>query len=448
MDTMSSSAAMDMLRKMNEAVEAGEAGDAGLEDDGDADAGWETGLEDAGDIDTGRLPGTPRVALTEAELERALAALASAVGGIDRLTIGDIKGLLGHMYKRGHHMGHRRGFKRGGRATRDRGVRWGRSRRMNEFRVDIIDRYRRIHGGNVIEGPGFYYGTIEAVFDVETTGAGAALQAAAVINVPGPDSPIIDSCFNLGIGDTSLTWLSNTATGVGSASAQPHVLTAADTNLQNPGQNLFADELFIIEAVSARVRGAAVQYPNAIAANFPYAGPVTLSALAGVNMCWDENGEMLPVELWNGLTDYYRLAHALAENSSLHFTWSDKGIGGSNVTTDALIDTFLHVPGSYEMSVKRTSGGNSDALDLPQGYIWVLDKQFQASRDQGGNGLFDCSLHQDNPVVVPFQPLVPFGAASAIAPSKIALYWEVRLLGTSLLPGKRDYRSLEQRRRL
>lgn len=436
MAEMTSGAAVDLLRDMREKELRETPGMP--ENDTDMDAGWTSGWETVGEIDTGALPGMPTVRIAEEQLEEAVINLASAVGGVEKLTMGHVKGLMAHMYERGHSQGHMRGYKRAHRHMRDPGVKYGRSRRMNEFRGDIIQRYKQIHGGDIIEGPGFYYGTVEAQFSVENDGVGAGtLQASAVISVPNQQSPVIDKTFDLGIGDTSTSWLGG-----------PHVITEADTNVQNPGQSLFADELFIVEAISARVRGAAIKYPavapGGAAVLYPQAAtmPVTQTALAGQTMVWDENGELLPVELWNGLTDYYRLAHALAENSTVHFTWRDQGIGGSNTTIDALIDSFLHVPGSHEMNVRRTSGGNAEVLDLPQGYIWCLDKQFQASRDQGGNGLFDCELHLDENVVYPFVPIAPYGStvggvASAVAPTTIALYWEIRLLGTSLLPGRR-----------
>lgn len=441
MGAMDEGQAMDLLRDMNRKI--GFTGET--VDDGDPDAGWRSGMEDCGDIDLGALPGRPRVKVADAEIEAVLAKVAESVGGYAMLRKQHVMGVADHFYRKGHHQGHKRGFKRAHSMMRDPGVKWGRTRLMSEFRSHIIRKYQRIHQGDIIEGPGFYYGTIEAQFNVEDyNSATNTAQCAAVINVANlvGAAPIVDKCFDLGIGDTSASWLGG-----------PHVLTEADTNLQNPGQSLFADELFIVEAISARVRGARVLYPtaaNAIpvpgggAPLYPQAtGIVTQQALNGQCMVWDENGEILPVELWNGLTDYYRLAHALAENATVHFTWQDKGVGGSNRTTDALVDSFLHVPGSHEMNVRRTSGGNKEVLDLPQGYIWCLDKQFQATADQGGNGLFDCEIHLDESVMVPFVPIAPFGAtvggsAQPIAPSVISLYWEVRLLGTSLLPGRRD----------
>ena len=43
--------------------------------------------------------------------------------------------------------------------------------------------------------------------------------------------------------------------------------------------------------------------------------------------------------------------------------------------------------GTYAVTVTGSGGGLSH--DLPRGYIWCVDKMFQASSDMGGNGLFN-----------------------------------------------------------
>ena len=413
--------------------------------DGIDDTGWgeETGNPED---DTGAPGGEKRrIEIAAEHIEKGLRELQMLSGG-SHVSTPDLIRYVQGMYRRGHRRGHRRGF-RTGILHRDSGVHWGRSRRMEEFRRYIIDRYKAIHHGDILEGPGFYYGTIEAQFQTEATASGN--QALAKVTVPGSGgsnvSPIIDSAFSLGIGDTSTSWFGG-----------QHVMNEADTNLQNPGTNLFADELFIIEAISARIRGVRVQYAAADIAAMatPASTPGTLAnaIVSGQAQLWDQAGEVLPAELFNQFSDSFRLAKNLAEASTLHFVWSDKGIGGGGTTTDALIDSYLHVPGSHEQNVRRTSGGAA-TLDLPQGFIWVLDKQFQASRDQGGNGLFDAELHLDESTAFPFVPINVFGLAPGSGvqggnngvPTGFALYWELRLHGTALLPGRREYRELGQR---
>jgi hypothetical protein len=346
-------------------------------------------------------------------------------------------------YDQGYRNGYRKGFLRGHERGRhhhghhpphlmhpDHGIRWGRSRRMEEFRYDIIDRYSRIHGHKIIETLGFYYGTIQVGFTVE----GTATDAAFVVSVPPTGtSPVIDTAFDLAIGDTSTGWFGG-----------PHILNDADTNLQNPGTNLFADELFIIEAIQARPRGVRIQYPTP----GPFVPTPTgniLGMLSGQDMIWDEAGRVIPAEMFNTFNDTCRLARAIGEVATLHFTWTDKQIGGGQQLLDVLIDNFIHVPGFSEAGLKRTSGGGH-TLDLPSGYIWCLDKQFQASRDQGGNGLFDAQLNLAETVTFPFSPIALFGSPSPVLPTGMAFFWSIRLFGTALLPGKRIYREEEARR--
>ena len=413
--------------------------------DGLDDTGWGDDTGDPED-DTGAPGGNKRhIELAGRYIERALHELRHRAGG-QGVSTPDLIRYVQNMYRNGHRRGHRRGFKRGV-LQHDSGVHWGRSRRMEEFRRYIIDRYKAIHHGDVIQGPGFYYGTVEAQFETEATASGN--QAIAKVTVPGSGqanvSPIIDTAFGLGIGDTSTSWFGG-----------PHVMNEADTNLQNPGTNLFADELFVIEAISARIRGIRVQYAPAdiaaMAAPASTPGTVSHAMVSGQAQLWDQAGEVIPAELFNQFHDACRLAKNLAESSTLHFVWQDKGIGGGGTTTDALIDSYLHVPGSHEQNVRRTAGG-APTLDLPQGFIWVLDKQFQASRDQGGNGLFDAELHLDESTAFPFVPINVFGLVPGSGikggnngvPLGFALYWELRLHGTSLLPGRREYRELGQR---
>src|SRR5262245_33262884 len=48
-------------------------------------------------------------------------------------------------------------------------VTYGRSRRASEFRGDVIAKYRRLHGNDVLVGPGQYYGTLEVQFQIQGT---------------------------------------------------------------------------------------------------------------------------------------------------------------------------------------------------------------------------------------------------------------------------------------
>ena len=308
-------------------------------------------------------------------------------------------------------------------------VRWGRTRQMRDFRGDVIRTYKKHNGNDIIEQPGSYFGTIEVQFLCET--AGGYFPSNFTLTVP-PGGPLIDQAFNLAIGDESLSWFGG-----------PHVLTEADTNLQNPGKNLWANEVFIIEAVSARTRGMRIQFSATDIASMSAAIglPNTTAMVNGQQFVRDENGLVLPAELFNQYDDSFRLVKTLEEVATLHFTWKDNLTGGSKDTYDKYIESFLHVTES-ESDVKRTSGGGN-ILDLPSGFLWCLDEQFQPNSEQGGNGLFDAEIHINESVNAPFQPIPVFGSPGPVAPTGIALYWEIRVFGTGLLPG--DQNAREQR---
>ena len=66
-------------------------------------------------------------------------------------------------------------------------VTYGRGRRASEFRGDVIAKYRRLHGNDVLIGPGHYFGTLEVPFQIQgTTGSiqspGQAVAAVSVAN--------------------------------------------------------------------------------------------------------------------------------------------------------------------------------------------------------------------------------------------------------------------------
>jgi hypothetical protein len=319
----------------------------------------------------------------------------------------------------------------------DPNVFWGRSRRLREYRSYVIGEFIRRHKGreHVIVEPGFYHGTVEVKMPFQ----GTANDGAFVIEVTNPDSPLICPTFNYAIGDNVATWFPAPDQQV------EHTVSDADTNLQNPGMNLYADSIFIIEAISARLRGLRISYAGDLkSGNIPAQSGVVQSALEGRCMLWDENSEIVPGELFNTFQDSFRLAKAIGEVSSLHFSWADKAVGGSRNTTDAYIDTYLHVPGVDSQNLKRTSGGGP-TLDLPTGYLWCLDKQYQASSDNGGNGIFQAELHVSEPVIYPFTPINVYGSALPAQPDGIALYWSLRLHGTALIPAKREFRSRLER---
>lgn len=326
-------------------------------------------------------------------------------------------------HRRGHMRGFRRGVEHGRRFHRveDPAVHWCRSPQMHEFRYDLINRYRRLHGGHVREGLGYYYSTIEVQMEVQ----GSPSDAAFVISVPSaPDNPVINQCFQYGIDDVVSTWFGG-----------PHTANAGDTNLQEPGQGLYQDELFIIEACGAYLKGLRIAYPDP-AKTFRSVPPGDiLRALSGQELVWDRAGRMFPRETFNQFDDSCEIAKAVAEASTFYFNWVDKAIGGDKGQNTKLVDRFCRIPSVGRRGFRETSGGGL-SHDLPRGYIWCVDKMFQASSDMGGNGLFNAELHTDESVVFPFQPLSLFGSPGPVLPTGIALYWQFVVHGTSLVPGR------------
>lgn len=295
--------------------------------------------------------------------------------------------------------------------------------RMRDWRYDVINRFEKHHGGNISKGHGTYRGTVQIPLLIEGTASGGVFTQPIVAN---PDSPNIFTVFDYAQNDT-VAWIGGN-----------HVLTPSDTNLANAGFNLFQNELFIIEKFRVAWKGVRVVYPGSVTSGVT---GVTGAALSGNVWLYDTNGNILPSELWNPLTDSCRLAEVLGETATLHFMWQDKWTGGSKATRDVMVAGLSGLPtlGRRAHDVRETSGGGlQGALDVPEGNIWCLDKQFQASSDMGGNGLFNAAIQVSDASAFPFIPIVPLGGASATPalPTAFAVYYEVTLIGTSLLPGK------------
>ncbi len=311
-------------------------------------------------------------------------------------------------------------------------VPWHRSAQMEKWRWDIIERYRRLHGGAIDAAIGFYYGNLQVPLGIE----GPPMNPVFVLNVPPPSgtnaNPLIDSCFDLAIGDVETGWFGG-----------PHVLDLSDTNLQYPGAFLYPDQLFIIEAVSARLKAIRIQYVPVTspqtAPGFPSVTPpsmpITTGILAGTNPVWDRNSLILPPEFFNQYNDVAELAQAVAMVTTICFAWDDKGVGGAENLAVKPIERMSAVPGVARQTVVETSGAGLH-LDLPRGYIWCVDRQFQATEDSGGNGLFSAQLRQSASFGFPFTPVTLFGSQGPAMPLGCALEWQLTLHGTSLLPAK------------
>jgi hypothetical protein len=436
---------------------ATDAGAAALAADADADASGPDAQLDpaAAKLATAVDTGAVELVIPESEITAALRRMGQTPGGLSEEKV------VGLVRKNGlaearlaHVRGHARGFSRalqhmrgrGGLIANDLQVPWTRSLAQQVWREDIIARYMAIHGGpkGVSKGRGFYYGTFQVPMSVESYGT---TQAAFVINVPPSTNPsqvgALFPAFNLALNQTEAGWFGG-----------PHLLDPSDTNLQNPGQNIYPDEVFIIEAISARLKGVRVQYftpggtsPFPSGGGSPVIGPTTLSMLSGGTPIWDRAAHVLPPEFFNQYNDTNEMAQALAEVSTIYFEWDNNGIGGSNSVNTKLIERFSAVPGVHRTGMRETAGG-AMILDLPRGYLWMLDQQFQATVDEGGNGLFRANLAVNSSVVFPFQPIALYGSGGPLPPIGAALEWQIALHGTSLLPAQIDRYAYSARRKM
>ena len=103
---------------------------------------------------------------------------------------------------------------------------------------------------------------------------------------------MINQCFNYGIDDNVPGWFGGA-----------HTANAGDTNLQEPGQGLYQDELFIIEACGAYLKGLRIAYPTPATTFSPAPTADILKALSGQELIWDRAGRIFPVETFNQFDD-------------------------------------------------------------------------------------------------------------------------------------------------
>ena len=344
--------------------------------------------------------------------------------------------------RHGYRVGHRSGFRRGvlegrrhgglvpGRVMREHDfeVPWVRGRLMQDWRYDVINRFIR-RWGSVDSAKGFYYGTFQVQLSVE----GTPTSAAFVLSVPAPDgqnlNPIKVSTFDYAIGQIQPNWFGG-----------PHIMDSSDTNLSYPGSNLWPNELFMIEALAADLKAIRMQYFPVGTIQFPSWIPgapnaVTQSMLMGSSPIWDRDARVVPDEMFNKFSDVCEAAQAVAESAVFYGIWDDHNVGGNDNTASKLLGRMKACPGAARMGVQETSGG-ALTLDLPRGFLWCLDQQFNASTDEGGNGIFRAVLKLFQNTYFPFAPVPIFGSPGPQLPLGMALEWQFKLYGTSLLPSK------------
>ncbi len=443
--------------KLLKSVDAGfadaikEAGDAG-------DPTEAAGLDEAAAVEAADAGEPPSLLLGERELAHAIRVLESGPRGLtEEGVVALAQRYAKHEKAHAHKLVHRRAFARGHRFAQRhasgrtepgmrheydlvRDVPWRRSTHMNEFRWDLIERFYRHNGGHVTSGVGYYYSTFQVRLSVEGTPACPAF----VLQVSPPSgaipNPVIDSAFDYAIGETEPDWLGG-----------EHVLNSSDTNLQTPGMYLYPNQLFIIEAVRAKLKAFRIQYYPVGTQNppFPLVDPVTMptvyKTLMGSVPTWDREGLFLPPGFFNRFNDHCELAQAIAMVTTLYFAWNNPDLGGDKALTFKLVERLDAVPGVHRHGVQEASGAGNH-LDLQRGFVWCLDKTFQGSENSGGNGLFSAQLHQTESFSFPFAPIPIGGSPLPVLPLGAAIEIQLTLYGTSLIPSRdRDERAFRRR---
>ena len=413
---------------------------SGVEAAGDTgDTGDTAGLDETALAASGEAGAVPAPLIQTGALEASFQRLANERALTDKSAAKLVQHVVRHEKEHAHRVGHRTGFRRGLLHGRTRGlvpgvasrahdfeVPWRRSRLMQEFRYDIIERFTR-RWGSVDSARGFYYGTFQVTLGVE----GSVSSAAFVLSVPSPSgstlNPVVVSTFDYAIGQTNTTWFGG-----------PHVMDSSDTNLQYPGSNLWPNELFIMEAVSTRLKAIRLAYfpvGSALPTWVSAAGPVSQTMLTGSTPVWDRDARVVPGEMFNDYSDVCEAAQAVAESGVFYFVWSDHGVGGNDDLATKLVERMNAVPGAARRGVQETSGG-ALTLDLARGWLWCMDQQFDASTDEGGNGILQAQLKLQQSVCFPFQPIPIYASAGPVMPVGMALEWQFMVHGTSLLPSK------------
>jgi hypothetical protein len=428
----------DITAVAKEAAGVEEAGDTG--DTGDTgNTGDTSGIDEAALAEAGEVGAPPAPLIQTDALETAFQRLARERALTDKSAAKLVEHVVRHEKDHAHRTGHRTGFRRGFRSGRSRGlvpgaamrphdfeVFWRRPRLMQEFRYDVIERFTRRHG-SVDSARGYYYGTFQIKFDVE----GGLSSAAFVVKVEPPSgsklNPVTSTAFDFAVGETNESWFGG-----------PHTMDPSDTNFSKPGTNLWPNELFIIEAVATRFKGLRIGYfapgsqPPAWASA---AGQVSQSMLMGTTGVWDRDARIVPGEVFNDYSDVCEVAQAVAENGVFYLVWDDHEVGANEETASKLIDRMHAVPGAARRGVQETSGG-ALTLDLPRGFLWCLDEAFEASSDEGGNGILQAQLRVQQSVCFPFQPIQLYASLGPTMPIGLALEWQFFMYGTSLLPSK------------
>jgi hypothetical protein len=198
----------------------------------------------------------------------------------------------------------------------------------------------------------------------------------------------------------------------------------AKTNYTRSSKNDYNEQDFLIQTVNMREAGFRIQYPEAEIANLADLAPIK-SALTGGAWIYDDNGHLMPSDIFHDFTERNLLYEAIKESAILRFNWKRANVGGNANENSVIVDKVSNIPNQREMSLVRTSGG-ADVLHMPDGYV-VTDNP-----NDSEYGSFTATIELTDEVVFPIKS-IDLGAGTPVKPAKLLLAVQLNLFGTSVV---------------
>jgi len=282
--------------------------------------------------------------------------------------------------------------------------------RVRRFRNDAFTKFRKAYNGKTVTTKGYYYSTGEIVFH----GVGDKEAAGLIVH------PTTINFFHEAIDDDSYRLRDKDG-----KNGIAHTVNPGETNLQNPGKNLFPRELFIITHVGLEFCGMRVMYDAAEVDSLKLDDDLA-SLLKGNGTVWDDGKVFLPGELTNDFDGRCRLVDSLYPSGVLFFAWDRKPGGGSKDMHELLISTMQKIP-ITRMGLTETSGG-ANLLEMNEGYVWTLDPQTAA----GQSGIFQARIRIHERVTFPINPIEIKGMK--LVPKRISALLRMTVYGDAIRP--------------
>lgn len=276
-------------------------------------------------------------------------------------------------------------------------------------RKEAVDQYKKYVGKSspVIVERGYYYATGEFVLKGEEDEKRAYLVAQAA--------------------EAKMNFFHEAIDEDGTRLGNVHRVSAADTNLRNPGRNSYPDQIFLIEEIEAEYRGIRVKYSDA-AIDLAVKNTTVKEALKGNSMIWDDAGLVLPKQLFRDNDGVCELERALHGSGVLRFVRTRHDAGDNSDARSILIDTFRHIPvHGRRASIADTSGAATSLMryGMKEVFPWSLDP------NNPDVGQFRAVVELLEDFVFPIER-VDLGNGMEVTPEKVGVYWELRLHGTSI----------------